>query len=268
MGWWGKVLGGTFGFMVGGPLGALLGAALGHRFDKGAQRLTGDAAFGPGAQERVQTAFFTASFSVMGHLAKADGRVSAHEIDLARQVMAQMNLASDMRRTAIHLFNEGKTPDFSLDEVLNQFRYECHGRRNLILMFIEIQLHAAYADGELHAAEAQVLHRICERLGIRQQEYRHLEAMVRAARQFAGGAAETPPTAARKLKDAYAVLGVASDAPDPEVKKAYRRLMNRHHPDKLVAKGLPDEMISMATEKTQEIKAAYETVRSARTSES
>ena len=65
MGWWGKVLGGTFGFMVGGPLGALLGAALGHRFDQGAQRLTRDDAFGPGAQERVQTAFFTASFSVM-----------------------------------------------------------------------------------------------------------------------------------------------------------------------------------------------------------
>lgn len=265
MGWWGKVLGGTFGFMVGGPLGALLGAALGHRFDKGAQRLTGDATLGPGAQERVQTAFFAASFSVMGHLAKADGRVSAHEIDLARQVMAQMNLASDMRRTAIHLFSEGKAPDFSLDEVLDQFRHECHGRQHLILMFVEIQLHAAFADGELHAAEAQVLHRICERLGIRQQEYRHLEAMVRAARQFAGGTAEKPPTAARKLKDAYAVLGVASDAPDAEVKKAYRRLMNRHHPDKLVAKGLPDEMISMATEKTQEIKAAYETVRSTRT---
>ena len=265
MGWWGKVLGSTFGFMVGGPLGALLGAALGHRFDKGTQRLSDDATFGPGAQERVQTAFFTASFSVMGHLAKADGRVSAHEIDLARQVMAQMNLASDMRRTAIHLFNEGKAPDFSLDAVVDQFRHECHGRRHLILMFVEIQLHAAYADGELHAAESQVLHRICERLGIRQQEYRQLEAIVRAARQFAGGAAEKPPGAARKLKDAYAVLGVASDAPDAEVKKAYRRLMNRHHPDKLVAKGLPDEMISMATEKTQEIKAAYETVRAART---
>jgi DnaJ like chaperone protein len=265
MGWWGKVLGGTFGFMVGGPLGALLGAALGHRFDKGAQRFTGNATLGPGVQERVQTAFFAASFSVMGHLAKADGRVSAHEIDLARQVMTRMNLASDMRRTAIHLFNEGKAPDFSLDEVLDQFRHECHGRQHLILMFVEIQLHAAFADGELHAAEAQALHRICERLGIRQQEYRHLEAMVRAARQFAGGRAEKPPTAARKLKDAYAVLGVASDAPDAEVKKAYRRLMNRHHPDKLVAKGLPDEMISMATEKTQEIKAAYETVRSTRT---
>jgi DnaJ like chaperone protein len=264
MSWWGKVLGGAFGFMVGGPLGALLGAALGHRFDKGTQRLVGDATFSPGAQERVQTAFFTASFSVMGHLAKADGRVSPHEIDLARQVMAQMNLAPDMRRTAIHLFNEGKTSDFSLDEVLDQFRTECHGRRHLILMFIEIQLHAAFADGELHAAEARVLHIICQRLGISQQEYRQLEAMVRAARQFAGGAVGEPPDTARKIRDAYEVLGVASDATDAEIKNAYRRLMNRHHPDKLVAKGLPDEMISMATEKTQEIKAAYETVRSAR----
>jgi len=62
------------------------------------------------------------------------------------------------------------------------------------------------------------------------------------------------------LKEAYAVLGVTSAASDGEVKKAYRRQMNEHHPDKLVSKGMPEEMVKMATEKTQEIKAAYELV--------
>lgn len=77
MSWLGKILGGTFGFFMGGPLGAVLGAALGHQFDKGMQgveRLGGG--FNPGDQQRVQTAFFTATFSVMGHIAKADGHVS------------------------------------------------------------------------------------------------------------------------------------------------------------------------------------------------
>jgi DnaJ like chaperone protein len=60
------------------------------------------------------------------------------------------------------------------------------------------------------------------------------------------------------------VLGVAAGATDAEVKTAYRRLMNQHHPDKLVAKGLPEEMVALATEKTQEIKAAYDTVKAAR----
>ena len=65
-------------------------------------------------------------------------------------------------------------------------------------------------------------------------------------------------------EQAYAVLGVSPHEADADVKRAYRRLMNQHHPDKLVAKGLPEEMMRAATEKTQEIKAAYERVKEAR----
>jgi DnaJ like chaperone protein len=264
--WWGTVLGGAFGFMIGGPLGALLGAALGRRFDKGLQGL-GDYPAQTGDQERVQTAFFTASFAVMGHLAKVDGQVSKDEIRLAEEVMARMHLDAGMRRAAINLFNEGKAADFDLDAVLDQFRTECHRRRHLLQMFIEIQLHACYADGGLHAEEARVLRHISERLGFSAQEFAHLEAMVRAAREFAGAGAQGRRTAAPardRLAEAYKVLDVQPDASDAGIKTAYRRLMNQHHPDKLVAKGLPEEMIALATEKTQEIKAAYETVKAAR----
>ncbi|MFP5506086.1 MAG: co-chaperone DjlA [Gammaproteobacteria bacterium] len=267
MSWWGTVLGGAFGFMIGGPLGALLGAALGRRFDKGLQGL-GDYQAQVGDQERVQTAFFTASFAVMGHLAKVDGQVSKDEIRLAEEVMARMRLDADMRRAAINLFNEGKAADFDLDAVLDQFRAECHRRRHLLQMFIEIQLHACYADGSLHAEEARVLRHICARLGFSAQEFAHLEAMVRAAREFAGAGAQGARSGAvptrDRLAEAYKVLDVKPDASDAEVKTAYRRLMNQHHPDKLVAKGLPEEMIALATEKTQEIKAAYETIKAAR----
>ncbi len=262
MSWWGKLLGGTFGYLLAGPLGALIGAALGHRFDKGLGHRLRDQ-FEPGAQERVQTAFFTALFSVMGHLAKADGRVSEDEIQLARIVMLRMNLDQQMREAAIRLFNQGKQKAFPLPEVLSQFRTECHRRRNLMQMFVEILMHAAYADGSLHAAERTVLEQVRQRLGFSVSEFQHIEALVRNAPHFGGGgfAEEVPVTPQAALREAYEILGVSENASDADIKKAYRRLMSQHHPDKLVAKGLPEQMIRLATEKTQEIKKAYDLVK-------
>ena len=269
--WWGKLVGGAFGFMLGGPLGALLGAALGHRFDKGLEDLPDDAlAWEAGDRERVQTAFFTATFSVMGRVAKADGQVSQYEIRLAEQVMTQMSLSTEMRQTAIHLFNEGKADGFPLDEVLEQFRRECHRRQNLIQMFVEIQLQAAYADGQMDAAEEALLLHICDRLNVSEFIYRRLEQMIRAERHYAGAGPETgrgrQPRQPQQLtaKDAYAILNVSERATDKEVKQSYRRLMSQHHPDKLVAKGLPEEMMKLAAQKTDEIRKAYERIKQVR----
>lgn len=265
MSWWGKVLGGAFGFLLGGPLGALLGAALGHNLDRGLAGLTGEGPtdFDPGSQERVQTAFFTAAFSVMGHLAKVDGRVSQREIALAERIMARMALAPELRQTAMRLFSEGKRRDFPLDDVLYQFRRECHGRQTLIRVFIEIQLQAAFADGALHASEDDLLLHICDALGFPYTELERLKAMA-GAEQHYGAAGAIRPDQSLRLEDAYAILAVDPEASDAEVKKAYRRLMGQHHPDKLVAKGLPEEMMQLAKEKTQEIRAAYDRVRETR----
>ncbi len=268
MSWWGKVVGGAFGFMLGGPLGALLGVALGHNFDRGLAGLPDEDLLEPGSRERVQTAFFTATFSVMGHLAKADGRVSQDEIALARVVMAEMDLPPDRRQAAMRLFNEGKAPRFPLDEVLDQFRQECHRRMTLMQMFMEIQLQAAYADGILDSAEERILLHVCDRLGFSEFVFRRLEQMVRAHMHFAGaGRGErraVPPARGPTLADAYALLGVTSEASVADIKKSYRRLVSQHHPDKLVSKGLPEEMMKMAATKTHEIRQAYERVKEAR----
>lgn len=270
MSWWGKVVGGAFGFMLGGPLGALLGAVLGHQFDKGLRlqdQLGGP--FHPGDQERVQMAFFTALFSTMGHVAKADGRVSEDEIEMARSVMQQMRLDEQQKRAAIELFNQGKQPDFDLDAVLEQFRQEARRRRTLLQMFLEILSHGALADGVMHPKEQNVLRHIAQRLGFSPAEFEQLLSMVAAQRQFhqqyagAGGQAAGRPSA-DQLQQAYDLLGVSKDASDAEIKKAYRRQMNQHHPDKLVARGLPEEMIKIANEKTQEIKEAYELIKKSR----
>ena len=266
MSWWGKVVGGAFGFILGGPLGALLGAVLGHNFDKGMAGLDAEAELPPGERERVQMAFFTATFSVMGRVAKADGRVSRDEIALAEQIMARMELDAERRSAAKRLFNQGKADDFPLDEVLEQFRRECHRRNTLIQMFVEIQLQAAYADGRLDGAEERLLLHICATLGVPEFVFHRLRRMIEAELHFASGAGASRERAAPKprgpsLKDAYAVLNVSPNATDAEVKRAYRRLLSQHHPDKLVAKGLPEEMMKMAADKTHEIRTAYEKVK-------
>lgn len=257
MSWWGKLVGGAFGFMVGGPLGALIGAAIGHNFDSGMKLQSTTA---PGDQERVQTAFFTATFSVMGHIAKADGHVSKDEIANARQVMASMELDAEMRKVAINLFQQGKARDFPLDTILEQFRRECHRRQHLIRLFIEIQLQAAYADGKMHQKERAMLLHICQRLGISPDEFDVLAGAAGAERNYGGVSGRDRMS----LSDAYAILEIPSSSTDKEIKKAYRRMMSRHHPDKLVAKGLPEEMMKIATEKTQEIQTAYELIKKSR----
>ncbi len=263
MSWWGKLVGGALGYMLGGPLGGVLGVALGHNFDKG---LAGSSDHGvdAGERERVQTAFFSATFSVMGAMAKADGRVSPEEIRLAESVMVQMDLSPEMRKTAIRLFNEGKKPDFPLEDVVRQFHRKCHRRTTLIQMFLEIQLQAAFADGRIDAAEDALLLRLCHLLGISEADYRRLQSMIGAAaggHWEAGAGRVQADTGEPDLARAYEILGVDPQASDADVKKAYRRLLSQHHPDKLVSKGLPEEMMRLAAQKTHEIKQAWERVR-------
>jgi len=258
MSWLGKVVGGAFGFLMGGPLGAVLGASLGHQFDEGMGGIKLDEQLNPGDQHRVQMAFFTATFSVMGHIAKADGKVTAAEINLANRVMDELALNEDMRKTAINLFNQGKNADFPLLGVLDQFRRECHRRTNLIRMFLEIQIQAAFADGVLDQAEEAVLYKICGHLGISRFDYENIKRQFQAQQRFYGN---NQQHSENSLKDAYVILVIIESATDTEVKKAYRRLMSQHHPDKLVAKGLPEEMMVIAKEKTQKIRKAYETIK-------
>jgi DnaJ like chaperone protein len=261
MSWFSTVVGGAFGFLLGGPLGAILGASVGHQFGKGLTGIGTGETLNPGDQHRVQMAFFTATFSVMGHIAKADGHVSPEEISLANRVMKQMALTSNMRVTAINLFQQGKQADFPLDDVLTQFYKECHRRTDLIRMFLEIQLQEAYADGTLSASEERLLLHICNHLRISRFDYERLKIQLQAQQRFQGRGSYTQKTPQKtSLQDAYAVLGLTPHASKVDVKKAYRRLMNQNHPDKLVAKGLPEEMMRLAKEKTQKISKAYETI--------
>lgn len=259
MSWWGKVLGGAFGFAAGGPLGALLGVTLGHHFDRGldAGPAPAEPEGGP-AMERLQAAFFSAVFSIMGHLCKADGRVSPAEIAMAEALMGQMNLSADQRRAAIGLFNQGKAADFPFEAVLAQFRREVGRQRDVARFFLEILYGAGFADGELGAAERAVLLEVGRQLDFGTLELAALEARARPA----GRSRQAAPQ--RSIDADYQTLGVARTATNDEVKRAYRRLLSQHHPDKLVGHGVPEEMVALANEKTREIKEAYHRIMESR----
>ena len=265
---WGKLLGGALGYAFGDFTGLIIGLVIGHYLldRKNGSFHAGGVGFGRGAQERTQTAFFNATFSVLGHISKADGHVSQEEIQLAEQVMQQMRLSKEQRSAAIDLFNQGKQAEFNLDDALIEFRNNCKGKIALIQMFIEIQLQAAYADGKKNAGEEQVLQHICRVLGYPTALLSQLESMLFASRRSrqSYSANGTYASSSSAIEDAYKIIGVNKSSSDAEVKKAYRRLMSQNHPDKLIAKGLPDEMIEIATNKTQEIQKAYDLIAESR----
>jgi DnaJ like chaperone protein len=257
MSWWGKLIGGYIGFSLGGPIGALIGAALGHNLDTDSSTQSSSPFIGQ--QNRSQAAFFTATFSVMGHMCKADGRVTPDEISAARMVMSQMSLSPAQKEAAIALFNEGKKDGFPLEDVLAQLKSELGLSKNIKRVFIEIQCSAAYADGVLHPAEKKLLEKICHIIGFDEYELNSILAAISAEahHQKSGRGGQS---GRMQLNDAYAILSINADTSDSEVKRAYRKLISQHHPDKLISKGLPDEMMKIATQKTQEIRAAYECV--------
>ncbi len=265
--WLGKILGGVFGFLIFGPIGAVIGVLLGHWFDKNRVSFSGQNA-------KIQEAFFRALFTTMGRLAKIDGRVTESEIHVARQIMQHMQLDAVKQKEAIRLFNEGKQPNYDVQPILTDFLRVCRNRRNLLRMFMQLLLQAAYADGEIGQGELSFLQQVASGLGFSVREFQQIHAMYQAQFQFrqrwqsrsqSSGyqqqSYQSRPDSRQDIKQAYAILGVSEHASMEDVKKAYRRLMNQYHPDKLVAKGLPEEMMKAANEKTQQIKEAYEMIK-------
>lgn len=261
---WGKLIGGFFGALLAGPFGVLLGVLIGHAFDRGLSVSTVFSSAQAGTTHtHAQEVFFDATFLVMGHVAKADGYVSEREIQAAEAVMTRLGLRGLLKQRAIELFRKGKQPSFNLQQTLDDLFKACRRNPVLLQMFVEIQWQVAHADGSLSANKQRVLQTICQKLGIVLYNFSAFEDFFQSGYQQSYRQYETVPPK-NTLFEAYKLLGISETANDADVKKAYRRLMSQNHPDKLIAKGLPEEMVKLATEKTQNIRAAYDAVCKAR----
>lgn len=255
MQWKGKIIGGLIGAIVGaGPVGAAIGALLGHAYDRSSEE--DEAASGD--PQLVSAVFFRGTFTVMGSIAKADGRVSETEIQAARGIMHQLRLTPEQVQMAIRFFSEGKQPQFDLPGTVSELRRVCGRRHDLLRMFMEMQMRAALFGNNVSGPARAQLQRVAQALGISGIELAHLEAVLRLQQGYPRAPAGKP--AADRLADAYRVLEVSATASNAEVTKSYRRQMSRHHPDKLVANGLPESMMEIAKQRTQQIREAYEIV--------
>ena len=326
MKWGGKLVGGAFGALAGGPVGAVLGLIAGHLVD---DKLTGevdpreslrrrplhrvedagvvddeseDEGEAVGDPKAVNALFFQVTFEVMGHVAKADGRVSDEDIRAARSVMTEFRLGEREVSAAIAHFTAGKDADYDLSRAVMALRRVCAGRPDLLRNFLEIQLRAALMASDLRGPARPLLTRVAAMLGVGGLEFARLETVLRqrrgerggarASAGAAGGASGAPgasgaagardggagrgggraegagrrPGAVPRmsLPEAYDVLGVRAAAGDEAVSKAYRRQLSRHHPDKLRANGLPESMLEHAKQRTQQIIEAWDVIRAAR----
>jgi DnaJ like chaperone protein len=251
MAWKGIFFGALIGLLITkSAWGAALGAVIGQMLDPGAGIRVGG-----GGATSISGEFFRTTFEIMGYVAKSDGRVSEAEIDAARRLMQELNLGAADISAAIACFRTGKSPNYDAELGIERLREACGLRYDLLRAFVELQLRAALAGNGISPPARGILTRIAERLGLSGIEFAHLEASVRA-RQARGKSGS--------LAECYAELEVDAGISDQEVTKAYRRQMSRHHPDKLVANGLPESMAQMAKEKTQRIQEAYEGIRAAR----
>jgi DnaJ like chaperone protein len=241
--------------------GAVLGALIGYMLDH-AVSTSGSAS--EADPDSVRAEFFSATFEVMGHVAKADGRVSEAEIDAARRLMQEFELGPADTAAAIGCFRAGKSPNFHLSASIDRLQQVCGTRGDILRAFMEFQLRAALAGNGISSPARGILLRLAERLGFSGLEFAYMEAAVRARQTRGSSSQAAGASRGVSLAECYAELEINANISDAEVTKAYRRQMSRHHPDKLVANGLPESMAQMAKEKTQRIQEAYEGIRAAR----
>jgi DnaJ like chaperone protein len=262
--WIGKVAGGLLGGMVMGPLGAALGVLIGHQIDE--QPAPAQPALSGDDLTAIGERFFRATFRVMGYLAKADGRVSEEEIAAARAVMGELRLGPEQVREAIACYRTGKRADFDFSGEVAALGHACQGRPDLARIFLEIQVRAALAGNNLEGPVRALVARVGAALDVSAFEFAHIEAVLRIQRSGRGGFAQAAGarSADVALEEAYRVLETSAAASNEELSKAYRRQLQRHHPDKLKANGLPDSMMAHAKQRTQQIIEAWELVRERR----
>ncbi|HSX20437.1 MAG TPA: co-chaperone DjlA [Gammaproteobacteria bacterium] len=268
---WGKIFGAILGFLAYGPPGLILGVVFGQIFDKALYNFL----HSPKHAASVRMVFFKTVFQTMGYLAKADGVVSEREVQVARDIMLHdFNLDKRQMLMAIGFFNEGKSPDFNMPRALSKFKAVCTHYSDLRKFFLELVVKASLADKVLRNDQRVRLIFICNSLGIQLSELEYQlriygfsssyyhgtnQRQYNANRSYNSysGSSQSASDADPQLTAAYNLLGVKSTDNIKIIKGAYRRLMSKYHPDKLVAKGLPPEMMDIAKEKTQQVAAAY-----------
>lgn len=261
MHFFGKILGLIIGLSSGtGLLGFLFGTLIGHIVDS---------FYSNRKEKNYQEIFFRIMFQVMGHLSKSKGCVTNQDIQIALHIMDRMQLYGSARTEAKTAFQEGKKYNYPLRYRLKELKTICIGRFDLIRTFLEIQIQTALSDGIIQSKERQVLLIIAEELGISYNQFQYFLKIIQDTQSFSQNYEKnswnnsysknfTQEKKKTALEEAYNILGVNKNDNFVTIKRAYRKLMSKHHPDKLSSKNLTKDMLELAKQKAQKIQLAYD----------
>jgi len=249
---WGKWMGAGVGLMVGGPFGALLGGLAGHAWDRQwnpfAALMRGDGPFATMGRQAREMAFTLGVVTLAAKMARADGHVVAEELAAFERVFVVPPEGMDMVR---RLFEVAQRSPDGYEMYAGQLGRLFADSPQVLEDLIEALYLVAEADGPLNGHEEAFLARCAELFGLPPRAWERVRAGHRAS-------------GARGDADPYAILGVSPTDDDATVRAAYRRLLREHHPDAVMAQGLPAEFVEVANRKMAAINAAWDDVARAR----
>ncbi|MBN2752227.1 MAG: TerB family tellurite resistance protein [Rhodospirillaceae bacterium] len=252
---WGKIIGGMAGFSLGGPLGAILGATLGHAVDKKISHSGGSIppwiSTSPRSEQDRQIAFTLAVIALSAKMAKADGVVTRAEIDAFKRLFQIP--PQDVQKVGI-MFDEARQTTDGFEVYAQQISSLFQDCPAVLEELLHTLFLIARADGELHPNETAFLSRVAQIFGFSAAHFDTIRA-----RAEAGGASSAPGG-----EDPYAVLGLTRSSSDQDIKDTYRRLIRENHPDLLIAKGMPPELVANANRTMATINAAFERIKKER----
>ena len=269
--WLGKIVGLILGFTLAQAPGALMGLLIGHIFDSVSisrvkpKRATQQSRVveRPSAEISVNDQiYFDTLFSVLGNFAMSGGKVATSYLNELHNIMRQMHLDENAQRNAWDWYRHAQHEDFNLRQALFGFTRHSGTQPEYSQHFLQTLVQFANFHKPINEAQYNMLVTVAHTLGLSSSLFAHLAPKPQPGSQ--GKKEHTQTQKTFTLEDDYKMLNIKSTVSNAEVKWAYRKLMSRYHPDRLMSKNLPEELIQLATRRTQEIKNAYEKILDAR----
>ncbi|MNL20062.1 DnaJ-like protein DjlA [compost metagenome] len=250
--WPGTLIGAGAGYAIASIPGAMLGALLGQALDRRLQLQSwADVREKLGGRPTLRNDELL--FVLLGRLAKCDGRVVDGHIQQARQEMRALDMTESAQRRAIAAFNRGKSGHVRLRGHMRRLSAQPHAAEGVLRACWRM----IWADGRAGAGELELVAQWGHWLGWTRQQVQALANDYEPQKRPLVSSAVT-------YQEALQLLGVSATSEPAQIKRAYRRLLSRHHPDKIAGSGATAMQVREATDKTRELHTAYTLIRERR----